>query len=74
MRPQDQGKSIKTRRYKKDADQVHEELQRQVAGLTRTSKLDTTVQEAESEELPGEGEFPSLLLPDIAFHADDSLL
>lgn len=50
---QNQAKSTKTKRYGKDIDQVHEEIQRQAAGLTRTSKLDTTVQEAEAEELPG---------------------
>ncbi|KAL7006971.1 hypothetical protein EMMF5_003555 [Cystobasidiomycetes sp. EMM_F5] len=55
---QNQAKSTKTKRYGKDIDQVHEEIQRQAAGLTRTSKLDTTVQEAEAEELPGAGDYP----------------
>ena len=32
---------------------MHEELQRQAAGLTRTSKHGTTIQDPDAEELPG---------------------
>lgn len=53
---QNQAKSIKTKRYGKDIDQVHEELKRQAEGLPRIRQTDTTVQEAEAEELPGKAQ------------------
>lgn len=52
--PQDQAKSVKTKRYAKDTDQIHEELKRVQAGLPRTSKAATTIQEADPEDLPGQ--------------------
>merc|ERR1711939_525335 len=51
-------KDFKTKRYKKDTDQVYEELERQRQGLPKLRTGDTTIQEAEAEELPGGGEFP----------------
>jgi len=50
---QNQAKDFKTKRYQKDVDQVYEELERQSKGLPRLRTTDTTLQELESEELPG---------------------
>jgi hypothetical protein len=52
-RRQNQAKDIKTKRYGKDIDQIHEELKRQAEGLPRIRQTDTTVPELESDELPG---------------------
>lgn len=59
--PQSQGKDRKARDYKKDVDQIHEELERQAKGLPRVPANDTTVQEVDSEELPGEADDRALL-------------